>query len=80
MLKEKLEEAETEKTEMIENFRVSSSVLLERIKELESVNLGARPQTANILKRIGFHLIPELINLYLGNRFRNGGEGSVIRE
>lgn len=80
MLKEKLEEAETEKTEMIENFRVSSSVLLERIKELESVNLGARPQTANILKRIGFHLIPRLINLYLENRFRNGGEGSVIRE
>ncbi len=44
---------EKEKEDMAENFQSGSNVLLERIKELESSTLGARPQTANILERIG---------------------------
>lgn len=48
----KFEELEKEKEDIIDNFQESTEVLMERIKELEAVSLGARPQTANILKRI----------------------------
>jgi hypothetical protein len=38
---------------MIESFRISSDLLLERLKDLESVNFeGERPQTAQVLGRI----------------------------
>ena len=52
-LEEKVETLEKEKDEIIDNFQISTEVLVERIKELESASLGARPQTASILKRIG---------------------------
>ena len=52
-LEKRVAELEKEKDEIVDNFQVSTEVLVERIKELESVSLGARPQTANILKRIG---------------------------
>ena len=39
---------------MIENFKLSSSVLLEKLKDLEAQTsmIGERPQTANILSKI----------------------------
>lgn len=38
---------------MVESFRISSDMLLERLKDLESVNFaGERPQTAQVLGRI----------------------------
>lgn len=38
---------------MVESFRISSDMLLERLKDLESVNFaGERPQTAQVLNRI----------------------------
>lgn len=38
---------------MVEGFRISSDMLLERLKDLESVNFaGERPQTAQVLGRI----------------------------
>lgn len=52
-LEERMAALEKEKEDMAENFQSGSNVLLERIKELESSTLGARPQTANILERIG---------------------------
>ena len=42
---------------MIDNFKLSSSVLLERLKDLEAQSSlmmgGERPQTANVLSKIG---------------------------
>lgn len=40
---------------MIDNFKLSSSVLLERLKDLEfqSSMIGERPQTSNVLSKIG---------------------------
>ncbi len=52
-LEAKVAALEKEKEDIVDNFQTSTEVLLERIKELESVSLGARPQTANILARIG---------------------------
>lgn len=39
---------------MIDNFKLSSSVLLERLKDLEAQSsmIGERPQTANVLSKI----------------------------
>ena len=38
---------------MVDNFKLSSSVLLERLKDLEAqTNLGERPQTAQVLNNI----------------------------
>ena len=38
---------------MVESFRISSDMLLERLKDLESINFpGERPQTAQVLGRI----------------------------
>ncbi len=44
---------------MIDNFKLSSSVLLERLKDLESQTsmIGERPQTANVLSKIGKTLV-----------------------
>lgn len=54
-LEGKLAAVEREKDEIIDNFQTSTEVLLERIKELEAASFGARPQTANVLERIGTH-------------------------
>jgi septation ring formation regulator EzrA len=56
-LTNKIEQLEKEEEEIIENFQVSTNVLLEKIKDLEAANLGSRPQTALILKKLGI-LIP----------------------
>jgi len=40
-----------EKEEMIDSFKTSTNILLEKIKDLESQKTGYRPQTANILAR-----------------------------
>lgn len=46
---------------MIESFRISSDLLLERLKDLESVNFaGERPQTAQVLGRINGIKEPKL--------------------
>ena len=49
----KIKELRVSKEELMENFTMSTHVLLERLKELESVSIGQRPQTANILKKLG---------------------------
>lgn len=53
-LTEKIERLEKEKQDMIDNFKLSSSVLLERLKDLEAQTsmIGERPQTANVLSKI----------------------------
>jgi len=56
VLKDKLKELIKEKANLVDNFRASTDALLERVKELESVSLGTRPQTATILKKIGNYL------------------------
>ena len=53
---------EAEKDMIIENFQVSTSVLLERLKDFEaekqsSMGHGERPQTATVLSKIS-KLIP----------------------
>lgn len=55
-LKEKLRLNEAEKEQIIENFQVSTSVLLERLKDFEAEKLSSaseRPQTATVLSKIG---------------------------
>lgn len=51
-LRSQVEQLEREKEDLIDNFQMTTSMLLDRIKELEEPMLGARPQTANILGRI----------------------------
>lgn len=48
-LKAEVELLTMEKEEMIESFAVSSNLLIERMKDLESQRIGYRPQTANVL-------------------------------
>lgn len=43
---------EREKMDLIENFKDTTNVLLERIKEYEEKDIGERPQTAFIMKQI----------------------------
>ena len=45
---------ERDKTDMIDNFKLSSSVLLERLKDLEAQTsmIGERPQTAHVLSKL----------------------------
>lgn len=43
---------EKEKNDLIENFKETTNVLLEKIKELEEKNYGERPQTAMIMDGI----------------------------
>ena len=53
---EKVERLEKERQDMVDNFKLSSSVLLERLKDLEAEQAamlgGERPQTANVLSKI----------------------------
>jgi transposase len=55
-LTEKVERLEKERQDMVDNFKLSSSVLLERLKDLEAEQAailgGERPQTANVLSKI----------------------------
>lgn len=53
-LRRKVETMEKEKDEMIDNFRVTTQVLLDRIKDLEMQvsDANSRPQTAAILEKI----------------------------
>ena len=42
-----------EKNELIDNFQISTEVLLNRIKDLEAIiNSGERPQTGQIIKHL----------------------------
>lgn len=55
-LKEKLRLNEFEKEQIIENFQVSTSVLLDRLKDFEAERHaveGERPQTASVLSKLG---------------------------
>lgn len=52
-----MDRLEREKQDMIDNFKLSSSVLLERLKDLEAqtsgfMGMGERPQTASVLSKI----------------------------
>ena len=52
-LKGELEQLKNEAEVMVESFRISSDMLLERLKDLETDNFnGQRPQTAQVLGRI----------------------------
>lgn len=53
-LRTKIEVLEREKDDMVDNFRTTTKVLLERIKELESElsETKSRPQTAAVIERI----------------------------
>ena len=52
-LNSEIEKLKQENEVMVESFRISSDMLLERLKDLESVNFaGQRPQTAQVLNRI----------------------------
>jgi hypothetical protein len=52
-LQARIEVLEREKMDMIDNFRVTTSVLLERIKTLESEELTSRPSTSVVMERAG---------------------------
>ena len=58
-MNQKIVRIEQEKQDMIDNFKLSSSVLLERLKDLEAQTsmIGERPQTANVLSKIGKHRV-----------------------
>jgi len=55
-LNQRIGQLEREKEDMIDNFKLSSTVLLERLKDLEASAsgslLGERPQTASVLSKI----------------------------
>ena len=53
-LNQRIGQLEREKEDMIDNFKLSSTVLLERLKDLEASGslLGERPQTASVLSKI----------------------------
>ena len=53
----KVDQLEKEKEDIIDNFQISTNVLLEKIKDLEAAAQGSRPQTAMILKKLGSHII-----------------------
>lgn len=40
-----------EREDMIDSFKISTNVLIERLKDLESQKTGYRPQTANVLPK-----------------------------
>jgi hypothetical protein len=46
-----MEVKEQEIDEMVENFNISTNILLERIKNMEEEYVGVRPQTAMILDK-----------------------------
>lgn len=50
-LREELTKLIDEKEEMIENFKISTGLLIEKLKDLESQRIGYRPQTANVLAK-----------------------------
>ena len=52
-LQEKLKSLRKKNSVIIDHFRESTDALLEKIKQLETAPNGTRPQTANILSRIG---------------------------
>ena len=43
---------EKEKEDLINNFKITTDTLLEKIKQIEYNNMGVRPQTAHIIKDI----------------------------
>lgn len=52
-LKREIERLKQENEVMVESFRISTDMLLERLKDLEVDNFaGERPQTAQVLNRI----------------------------
>ena len=55
-MNQRISQLEREREDMIDNFKLSSTVLLERLKDLEAQAsgsmLGERPQTANVLSKI----------------------------
>mmetsp|Transcript_38257 Transcript_38257/g.36615 ORF Transcript_38257/g.36615 Transcript_38257/m.36615 type:complete len:80 (-) Transcript_38257:52-291(-) len=54
---------------MIDNFKLSSSVLLERLKDLEAKqSLGERPQTAYVLSNISSEANGRRIGGYMKQR------------
>lgn len=51
-LKAYIASLEKEKEDLIENYRNTTNTLLDRIKDLESKNIGARPETAFIIDKM----------------------------
>lgn len=88
-LKSEIENLNQETEVMVESFRISSDMLLERLKDLESVNFaGERPQTAQVLSRIHENFSEELNRPAIMNDFRtqdvlnleNGGDDELSEE
>jgi len=72
---------------MVTSFEISTSCMLERLKELETANLGERPQTAVVLDRMHNNIPgrPEIMNRpdpvgETQNRMVLGDEGEVAEE
>lgn len=69
-LKGEIEQLKNEAEVMVESFRISSDMLLERLKDLETDHFnGERPQTAQVLGRIqrrdeGGMKRPQIMNDY----------------
>ena len=51
-LKSYISSLEKEKEDLINNFKITTDTLIERIKQIEFNNIGVRPQTACIIKDI----------------------------
>jgi hypothetical protein len=62
-LKQKVKTAANEKEQLIENFKMSTGVLLERLKDLEACRTSdeplsdERPQTSTVLSKIGKYFV-----------------------
>jgi len=53
-LKQRVKTSEQDKDQLIDNFKLTSGVLLERLKDLEAAAdpISERPETANVLSKI----------------------------
>lgn len=51
-LNSEIEMLRNEQEAMVESFRISTDLLLERLKDLETANFGQRPVTAQVLGNI----------------------------
>ncbi len=58
-LKQQNKDLMQENDDLITNFRTTSNILLERIKELEKENTGQRPITAKIVDSLQLRNLPK---------------------
>lgn len=71
-LKQKVKTQAEEKDVIVESFKTSSGVLLERLKDLEGQGQDARPETGSVLSKLS--------KAFLSYLDRRGAGGQTNRE